>query len=156
MKKVDAQIHELMKTAASGTGKHNEKGYLPQKNRIPKTFDDEYSQWRQWREDVEDYVDTARGGMKKFLKKIVKMDGITDELRMEASKDPIIGPLVTGDGVELWRALKGLTTGEARKVVAAVKEEDGFQLPLGANLGPTFVCLSWATLAPGWSMLGLH
>ena len=27
----------------------------------------------------------------------------------------------------VWRALKGLTEGEARKVVVAVKEEDGFK-----------------------------
>ena len=37
------------------------------------------------------------------------------------------GEKVTKDAVRVWRALKGITEGEARKVINSVKSEDGFK-----------------------------
>ena len=39
----------------------------------------------------------------------------------------VLGTKMTGDHVQVWRALKGLTTGVARTVIMSVVAEDGFE-----------------------------
>ena len=64
-------------------------------------------------------------GMKEFLKDVAaETDPVIQEWKDDkASK---YGKKVTEDQVAVWRALKGMTDGDARKVVMSVKDEDGF------------------------------
>ena len=47
------------------------------KNTIPKTLSDKEEEWRQWKEDVMDFLDSQNPGMKEFLEQIAerKEDG---------------------------------------------------------------------------------
>ena len=47
-------------------------GYLPQKHMIPTTFSDKPEEWRQWQEDIEDYLDSINPGIKALLQEINK------------------------------------------------------------------------------------
>ena len=79
-----------------------------------------------WKEDVEDFLDDANPGMKKFLQEVsMQAEGVKEEWLVSMSR--VYGEKITGDGVKVWRALKGLTEGEARKVLNAVKSENGFE-----------------------------
>ena len=96
------------------------------KNTIPKTLSDKEEEWRQWKEDVMDFLDSQNPGMKEFLEQIAerKEDGINEQWILQMKS--VTSPKVWTDRINLWRALKGLTEGEARKVVNAVRDEDGF------------------------------
>ena len=118
---------------ANGQGHHPRRGYLPEKATIPKTLADKYEEWRQWKEDVEDFLDTRTKGMKVFLQQVAndKDQGEVTQMYKETQRIQIedVGgdfDQVTQDEVQVWRALKGLTDGEARKVVLSVRDEDGF------------------------------
>ena len=54
--------------ADTGDAGWKEKGYIPTKSMIPKTYNNQEDQWRQWQEDVTDYFDNVNPGMRKFLK----------------------------------------------------------------------------------------
>eukprot|EP00973_Karenia_brevis_P052469 7290406-Karenia_brevis.AAC.1 len=63
--------------------------------------------------------------MKAFLMSIAAEEKeIGEEFMMRAAS--IFSMEITGDAVKVWRALKALTEGEARKVLTSVKGEDGF------------------------------
>ena len=130
------------------------KGYLPKKNTIPRKIDDKEEDWRQWKADVEDFLDEENPGMKKFLEEIAKQkEGITEEwLNQMKNKYP---PKITNDQVQVWRALKGLTEGEARKVINSVKDEDGFRawLKLNARFEPGLAVKQGMVLADFSSMI---
>ena len=106
--------------------RHN-KGYITIKNLVPKQFGEKLEEWRVWKEDFEDYLDVSNPGMKGYLKMIANLGeeipaGWHEEQKTE------FGDRVVQDQVQVWRALKNLTTSEARKVVMAVKGEDGFKV----------------------------
>ena len=50
--------------------------------------------------------------MKKFMNELTKQDEITTEFWFETARGEY-GRNVVDDQVQVWRALKGLTTGEA-------------------------------------------
>ena len=103
-------------------------GCLPMKNMIPKTFTDKLEDWRAWQEAVEDFFDNTNPGMKGYLQLINMETTEVDDSQFFASPSTEAkhGTKVTDDTVQVWRALKHLTDGEARKVVMAVKGECGF------------------------------
>ena len=79
IKTVEQRISRLEATVAGGSGASGSastpsgtltRGYLPEKNTIPKTFEGELDQWRAWRDDVADFLDTRNVGMLKFLQAI--------------------------------------------------------------------------------------
>ena len=110
---------------------------------IPKTFIDKLEDWRSWHEEVEDYLDTVNPGIKRLLEFIDKEKDVVDgerdgewmDLRartghcvdVETNRYEQYPEKVLGDKVNLWRALKKLTEGEAKKIVTSVKKEDGFR-----------------------------
>ena len=100
-------------------------GYLPHKNTVPKTLGEKVEDWRQWREDVMDFFDEATPGMKEFLEAVAAREETVDEFWI-TTQTSLYGKKVTMDAVKIWRALKQMTTGEAKKVSIAVKAEDGF------------------------------
>ena len=99
-------------------------GYIPAKSMMPKSFTDKIEDWRSWKEEIEEFLDMSKSGMKKLLVRLHEMDADADASWPgpgEGHDDK-----VRLDGVNVWRALKKLTDGEARKVVTSVKGEDGF------------------------------
>eukprot|EP00973_Karenia_brevis_P037538 5179959-Karenia_brevis.AAC.1 len=114
-------------TSAEAGKSGQAQGYLPHKTTVPKTLGDKVENWRMWKEDVMDFLDTSNPGMKELLKTVEKeTDLVTKEWLEEEVR---MGRHVVGvamDGVRLWRALKGLTEAEARKIVTSVEGECGF------------------------------
>ena len=45
---------------------------------------------------------------------------------VEERSSPAYGPKILASAVDLWRALKNMTKGEARQIVKSVREQDGF------------------------------
>ena len=111
---------------AQGYGDKGQRGYLPTKNTIPKTFDHKLEEWRQWKDDVLDFFDENNKGMREFLVEVQKED-VVDEAWIQ-NRARQLGNKIAGndEAIRIWRALKGMTTGEARKVINTVKEENGF------------------------------
>ena len=120
------ELKDRMENVEKSGGKQGGmKGYLPVKAMLPGTFTDKVEDWRQWQEDVMDYFDNINPGMKEFLKEVeAETETVDDEwLRQQAHHSNRI----TSDELQVWRALKTLTTGEARKVITSIKTENGFR-----------------------------
>ena len=100
-------------------------GYLPMKSLVPAAFGNSEDQWRGWQDDVMDYIESQKAGMKAVLKAAEKESGALDEDWM---RDMILQYSVNavGERANLYRALKALTTGEARTVVQGVRDENGY------------------------------
>ena len=101
-------------------------GISPQ-NHIPKTFGKIEAEWRTWQDDICDFCDANTSGMRSLLKAVEKSDGKLDDewvAKMLADGHPV---KAVGDRLNLYRALKTLTEGEARKVVMSVSDEDRFR-----------------------------
>ena len=63
-------------TAPNGT---STRGYLPEKNTIQWTFEGELDQWRAWRDDVADFLDTRKSECSNFLHAIaMNRDTVAD------------------------------------------------------------------------------
>ena len=109
---------------AAGGGRGRIGEYLPQKSMITKPFSDEAGDWRQWSENVADYLDSIRPGMSQLLDEINKLqDRVDEKWKNEREFDHLAK--VCKDQVNVWRAWKKLTDGEAKKVVICVRKEDG-------------------------------
>ena len=124
------------------------KGYIPLKSMVPDKFSDKEEEWRQWQDDMADYLDNQEPGMKKLLKEIEASANPVDEEWIKA-KGTEYDDKVIGDGVNVWRALKTLTGGEARKVVMSVRPENGFQAwqKLHMRFGPSLAARQGAVLS---------
>ena len=104
-----------------------QKGYLPVKNTLSKTMSNKSEEWKQWKSDVEDFVDDANPGMKEMFREILKeKDSIIDKSWIEA-RTGMFPEAVIQDSIKIYRLLKGLTDGEARKVLNIIKDENGFR-----------------------------
>ena len=49
-------------------------GYIPQKQLMPKCFNDKPEEWRSWREDVLDWIDSVNPGVKEVLEELGKWE----------------------------------------------------------------------------------
>ena len=88
--------------------KNGPKGYLPQKNLIPKPMGDKLDYWREFKEDVEDLFDTGKEGMRKVLQWIGKQEEEADEhdtwtMRVKDKFQHEIDDKVLDDTVQVWR-----------------------------------------------------
>eukprot|EP00973_Karenia_brevis_P081212 11259935-Karenia_brevis.AAC.1 len=54
------------------TNKQAHSGYLPHKTTVPKVLGEKVETWRNWKEDVTDFLDAANPGMKNMLKAVEK------------------------------------------------------------------------------------
>ncbi len=98
------------------------KGYIPM---VPHAFSDKPEDWRQWQDDVMDLFDNVNPGMKEFMK-IVEVETETVDQAWLLDKQDTYPVKMTSDELQVWRALKKLPTGEAKKVVTSIKNENGF------------------------------
>ena len=76
------------------------KGYTPIKNLISKEYKDHGDGWRQWQDDLLDFLDCSNPGMRSFLKDV---EAQTEELKdewMQMMKDKY-GAKVTEDSVQV-------------------------------------------------------
>ncbi len=124
-KELTSRMNEM---GGSGGGtSEKRKGYLPWKNMVPKKFAGKPEEWRSWRDDFLDYVDAVTPGVKTVLKCMKPNDELTAaEVVAEYNKEKakFWGQ---AEKVDLWRALKDLTEGEARRIVQSAPEEDGWE-----------------------------
>ena len=121
---------------------------IPIKNLNPKEYKDHGDGWRQWQDDLLDFLDYSNPGMRSFLKDV---EAQTEELKdewMQMMKDKY-GVKVTEDSVQVWRGLKSLTGGEARKVIMSAKNQDGFKAwqKLHVHFGPSLAAKQGMALA---------
>ena len=91
-------------------------GYIPTKNMLPKVYSGKVEEWKLWKDEVADYIEMIKPGMKSHLKKVGAGEGEQPDGTF---------PDWLGQGVDLYRALKQLTDGEAKKMVLNAKGEDG-------------------------------
>ena len=117
------KVNELQR-GGGGSGKRDA-GYIPQKMAVPKPFSDKLEDWRAWQEEIEDYMDSINSGVKKLLQDVNGTASEIDET-WKLDRMQMYDPKVLGDEVNIYRALKILTIGEAKKVVTNVKDENGF------------------------------
>ena len=99
---------------------------FPDKSMVPETFGGKAEDWRSWQEEIVKYTDSRAPGLNRLLKDASRTQKeITGTWR--AARDAQFGDLVE-DHIRVHRALEKLTTSEARKVVGAVRDEDGFRM----------------------------
>ena len=129
--KIERRIMEVEARALAAAsprasfGERPSEGYIPQKELMPKSFNDKPEDWRAWREDVLDWIDAVNPGVKEVLEDINKWDDWDEfelTLLMQGKSER-----VKKDKTQLWRALKRVTDGESKKVVTSTKGEDGFK-----------------------------
>ncbi len=88
-------------------------GYIPAKMLMPKTFSDKPEDWRSWKEDVLDWVDSVNPGVKDVLEEVGKWEewDEMDLINLLEGK----GDRIRNDRVRLWGSLKRATDGESRQ-----------------------------------------
>ena len=125
MARIEALEHALQGGERGHGGRRERHDYFPQKRAVPDIINDQVEKWRDWREDVLDYFDNSVPGMKRVLESVTDKIGDPDENWLSIMTQTF--PKVREDSQKIWRALKKLTEGEARKVVVAVESEDGYK-----------------------------
>ena len=141
---VRVKVEEMEKNLDQGGGgraspeKTSTHGFLPMKAMVPEVFGSSEDKWRAWQEDVADYLDSQKPGLKGTLKAAEKENTPIDDLWINAQS------LETKLNLELhkaniYRALKALTTGEARTVIQGVRAENGWEAwrALHQRFGPS-------------------
>ena len=102
------------------------RGFLPERKTIPEEFSGEnLREWRNWKEDMEDYLDGQMIGMRAFLQVVAKEELPVNEACRAGAKGKV-SPKILDSAVDLWRALKDMTKGEAKTIIKSVSEQDGF------------------------------
>ena len=97
-------------------------GFMPVKEIMPKVYGGRLEEWRNWKDDMEDYADTVKPGMKEVMKEVEgEKDPINKGWRSLANQE-----LREKQYLALWRLLKGRTEEEARKVISAAEEGAGY------------------------------
>ena len=55
---IEQRLKDLESGGGTGGKDRSRRSYLPEKNTIPKTFENKIEEWRQWKEDVAEYLDS--------------------------------------------------------------------------------------------------
>ncbi len=116
---VKKKLDELDAKQQTSHGGEKSRSYLPLKSMVPRRMDHDITKWRAWRDDVLDYLDAVNSGIKEFLKGATKIKDVDfDDYLADANymNDKDFGK---DDSLKVWRALKELTEGEARRVVSS-------------------------------------
>ena len=101
-------------------------GYVPRNMAYPEVFCHEVDKWRDWKTEITKYADGVHKGMKRCLEEAaVREEEFTFDVLIELVKTH--GLQLEEKWKDLYRLLEHRTKGEARKVVAGVKEEHGFE-----------------------------
>ena len=145
---IQQKLYDMEGKTKFGGDKDKSKSYLPLKNLVPKKMDHDVNKWRSWRDDTLDYFDTINTGIKELLKGIIKCKDqeVEDYIVNEAFlKNKEFGD---EDSARVWRALKELTEGDARRVVTAGPEGNGYEAwrRLHAHFEPGLACQQGAAL----------
>ena len=116
-RQVKEKVDELDSTSGNkGNSGGKFRGYIPAKALIPKAYEGAEEKWRAWQDDVMDYLDAVQPGMRELLKAVETKEGLVEEDWLAQAAHTHAAEAVS-DGENLWRAIKTLTEGEAKKVV---------------------------------------
>ncbi len=91
---------------------------------VPKVMSNKVEGWKAWSTDLMEHVDSTTPGMNEFLEQLGKLDDEPSPSFLQFYSGKIDVEL---ERVKMYRTLKKLTDGEAKKVVVAVKGEDGLE-----------------------------
>ena len=128
MKGLSSRMDAMENSSGGGLQRGGQsRSYLPEKSTIPRAYDGNLEEWRAWRDDFADFLDTKNVGKAQLLADIAKKKDIPVCSSTLAKWAGVLGTKVTGDHIQVWRALKGLTTRVARTVTMSVGAEDGFE-----------------------------
>ena len=123
---LEAQVNNIERGRRGGEEGGNG-SYLPRKQMIPQIYSNKPDDWRAWTEDVADWLDSICDGLKDLLREAgAEEDDIGEDWHFRKRQEGVYTPQAL-DRVKLWRSLKKLTDGEARKVIASVTAEDGYR-----------------------------
>ena len=100
-------------------------GFIPIKSMVPPAFNGADEQWRSWQEDIADYLDAQKPGIKKVLNAAEKEIAPIDDTWVR-DKGLMYSVDADGQRANVHRALKALTTGEAKLVVQGIRDENGY------------------------------
>ena len=119
-------------------GPDKSSGFLPIKSMVPPVFGNNEDKWRSWQEDVADYIDSQQNGLKEVLKGAERQTDPIGDSWMQAQTE-MHAIVVERHKANVYRALKALTTGEARTVVAGIRAENGYEAwrALHQRFGPS-------------------
>ena len=131
--------------------------YIPLNNQLPEVFDNDLKAWRSWKTDLLSYADSVTAGMKKFL---TEVEGMNESPNIEWLNQFSVRekqPFIVEDQVKIWRLLKKSTKGEARKIVEAIRDEDGYYAwrQLTNNYEPAMASRHGTSLAGFLAMVAL-
>ena len=101
--------------------KKNSKSLMHPKTIVPEVLSKE-EEWRMWKSDVEDYCQEMFEGMKDMLEEIRKAEEEINEEWFDPTDEDW-----WSKGEMLWRFLKRYTSGEAKRVVMSVREDNGWE-----------------------------
>ena len=93
-------------------------------NMNPKPFGSREEHWRDWVDEVLDYMDVVKPGMKELL---TVAERSRDNEVVDEAWAKLRNPELGAEAIQVWRALKKLTEdfSEARQVVNSAPGEDG-------------------------------
>lgn len=126
VEELEATIQHNKDVGGGGGGWAKTCGFLPIKAIMPQVFGTKEGEWRRWHEDLGDYLDTRRPGLKRLLREAEGRKDPVDEAWVEANVGGHAAEVLKAS-VDVYRALKALTKEEARSVVQGVAEENGFE-----------------------------
>jgi hypothetical protein len=96
----DVEVGARTSTLRGRGTEHPSEGYIPPKMLMPKTFSDKPEDWRSWKEDVLDWIDSVNPGVKDVLEEISKWEewdefDLVDLLKEKSDR-------VRNDKSQLW------------------------------------------------------
>ena len=125
VEKLEADIQRGNLGKGSGSTTTTTHGFLPIKSLVPAVFGSSEEHWRGWQDDVADYLDSQKPGMKAVLKTAEREAGQLDDT-WSSNQGLVHNVNVGGEQANVYRALKALTSGEAKTVVQGVRGENGY------------------------------
>ena len=70
----ELEERDRVSSLRGGLPQRPNEGYIPQKQLMPKSFNDKPEEWRAWREDVLDWIDSVNPGVKEVLEELCKWE----------------------------------------------------------------------------------
>lgn len=118
-------LEDSIAAQKTGTNAQEFRGYLPRKAMMPKTFGKDGSDWRRFKDDAADFLDSGKPGMGRLLKDIEKAEHLDAAWEAQATNDYGHDLLKSENRADVYRFLKAITEAEARMVVQSTSGEDG-------------------------------
>ena len=121
---IEAKIANMASGHTKGDDKGHDDGFMSRKSLCPKVFGKDKSAYRRFRDDMLDYMEACKPGMRRLLRAYEKTDqvGTADLQGLAAERPELFTDRLKS---QVYIALKACTEGDARTVVESTNENDG-------------------------------